>query len=428
MSGQNSKLKIFCTYIIVLLPILGMYGFMSKSITLADILIIIALTLVLIDSIITKKLVISNKDYFVFAIWCVLSTLYASAFYAGLFSGITGAQMIKLLVYSLAIIVVPIRYFDFNLATKIYTKIVILLSIIVFVQYFIYLIKGTFYPWVINSKYFPAIYVNDDYFSTGYLYMLGGGTFRPSSIFSEPALFAQYVSPCLALNMFSKDSKNKYLILLIITIATFLGKSANGIIYVAAMWFFYILINFYTTLKKNSFKLKPSFIIILLCLLLLSPVYVPKINNLIFGNEKYSLMNRISEINDDKGETSGSMRIMRGWQIYNKMNFTEKVSGIGIGNILNYLNIHPNTVKMFTKSYNGYMSGLSAIFVNFGLVGGIIFLIWLFKQYFNKNELSKCLVIFFVLYLIASNSFLAPQYVVTIILIISTNALKNNCN
>ena len=146
MSGQNSKLKIFCTYVIVLLPILGMYGFMSKSITLADILIIIALTLVLIDSIITKKLVISNKDYFVFTIWCVLSTLYASAFYAGLFSGITGAQMIKLLVYSLAIIVVPIRYFDFNLATKIYTKIVILLSIIVFVQYFIYLIKGTFYP------------------------------------------------------------------------------------------------------------------------------------------------------------------------------------------------------------------------------------------------------------------------------------------
>lgn len=55
MSGQNSKLKIFCTYVIVLLPILGMYGFMSKSITLADILIIIALTLVLIDSIITKN-------------------------------------------------------------------------------------------------------------------------------------------------------------------------------------------------------------------------------------------------------------------------------------------------------------------------------------------------------------------------------------
>ena len=102
------------------------------------------------------------------------------------------------------------------------------------------------------------------------------------------------------------------------------------------------------------------------------------------------------------------------------MNFKEKITGIGIGNILNYLDAHPYIVTMFSKSYNGYMSGLSTIFVNFGLIGGSIFLIWWFKQFLNKNRISKSLSIFLMLYLIASNSFLSTQFVLTIILIIST--------
>ena len=424
MIKKNSKLTSFCTYVAVLLPILGTYGFFSKSITFADIAIIIALIAALVNSIMTRKLKISSKNFFVFTIWCVLSTILASAIYPGLFSGITCVQIIKLLIYSTAIIIIPIRYFDFDLAKKIYTNIVIILSIIVFIQYAIYLISGSFYPWVINSDSFPAIYVNDDYFSSAYLYILGGNTFRPASIFSEPALFAQFVAPCLILNMFSEDNKKKYMILLIITLATFLGKSANGIVYIVVIWISYILIKMYSALSKKKFKLKTSLVFLVFILLLLSPIIVPKINNLLFGNEKYSLINRISEINDVKGETSGSMRIIRGWQIYSKMNYKEKITGIGIGNILNYLDIHPYTVTMFNKSYNGYMSGLSAIFVNFGLIGGMIFFVWWLKQFLSKSKISKSLSIFLLLYLIASNSFLSPQFVITVMLIIATFDLE----
>ena len=176
----------------------------------------------------------------------------------------------------------------------------------------------------------------------------------------------------------------------------------------------------YSALKQKKIKLKTSLIFILLLLFVFSPIIVPKMNDLLFGKENYSLISRISEINDVKGETSGSMRIARGWQIYSKMNFKEKITGIGIGNILNYLDAHPYIVTMFSKSYNGYMSGLSTIFVNFGLIGGSIFLIWWFKQFLNKNRISKSLSIFLMLYLIASNSFLSTQFVLTIILIIST--------
>ncbi len=428
MIKKNRKLVSFCTYIFVLLPILGTYGFFSKSITFADIAIIITLIAVLMDSIISRKLKISNKAFFLFVIWCVFSTILASAIYPGLFSKITLIQIIKLLIYSTAIIIIPTRYFDFELAKKVYTRVGIVLSIIVFIQYSIYLINGSFYPWVINSKYFPAIYVNDDYFSGAYLYMLGGSTFRPASIFSEPALFAQFISPCLILNMFSEDNKKKYLILILITLATFLGKSANGIVYIVVIWISFILIKMYLALKNKKFKLKTSLVFLIFILFLLSPILIPKMSNLLFGNEKYSIINRISEIKDVKGETSGSMRIIRGWQIYNKMSFKEKITGIGIGNILNYLDIHPYTVTMFSKSYNGYMSGLSAIFVNFGLIGGLIFLWWLLKQFASKSKVSKSLSIFLLLYLIASNSFLSPQFVITIILVITTFDLEKKIN
>ena len=420
MSKNNDKLRKFCTFVSVLLPILGTYGFFSKNITFADLAIVIMLIFSMIVSFKTRKLSISSKDFLIFVLWCIFSTVLASVLYHGLFSNITLMQIIKLIVYSAAILIISIKYFDFDLAKKFYTKIVIILSIIVFVQYFIYLINGSFYPWVINSKLFPAIYVNDDYFSGAYLYILGGSIYRPSSIFSEPALFAQFVTPCLVLNMFSEDGKKKYFILLTITLATFIGKSANGIIYIIIIWISYILIKMYSALKQKKIKLKTSLIFILLLLFVFSPIIVPKMNDLLFGKENYSLISRISEINDVKGETSGSMRIARGWQIYSKMNFKEKITGIGIGNILNYLDAHPYIVTMFSKSYNGYRSGLSTIFVNFGLIGGSIFLIWWFKQFLNKNRISKSLSIFLMLYLIASNSFLSTQFVLTIILIIST--------
>lgn len=418
MKKINDFLKIFCTYTIVLLPVLGTYGFLSRSITFADIFIIIALICILIKCLMKRSFKISSNAFFLFCIWGVFSTLIATIINSITFSGVTILQTIKFIIYSLAILLIPNNYFDVELAQKIYTRIVVFLSLIVFIQYLIFIVTGNFYPWIINSKYFPAIYVNDDYFSSAYLYMLGGNfSYRPSSLFSEPALFAQYVSPCLVLNMFKNESRKKYLVLIMITIATFLGKSANGIVYIISIWNVYLFIKFFKVLKSK--KIKSIVVLVTMLLLLISPVIVPKIKSVIMGDKEYSLINRITEINDVSGKSSGSMRVTRGWKIYDGLSIDEKFLGIGIGNIVNYLNLHPDIVFMFSKSYNGYMSGLSAIFVNTGLIGGLLFLYWGVKQFIIKNNIVKCLLIFLGIYLIASNSFFSAQFVLTSVLIMA---------
>lgn len=421
MTNYKEKIKKYTTYIVILMPILGTYGFLTKSITIADITIFFSLTGILVYSLLKHKICISNKNFFFFSIWVFISTILASLMINDVFSGITILQLIKFLFYSLLILFIPTEFFDKNKAEKIYTNISIALSIIVFIQFGLYLITGKFQPWVINSKYFPPIFVNDDYFSTAYLYMLGGSSYRPSSIFTEPALFAQYVSPCLILNMFKENSKKKYITLLLITLATLLGKSANGIIYIIIIWAFYLYFMLLKKIKEKNIKIKYISIIACLLFLLIIPFAIPKIKEMLIGNNSYSIKERIKEVFDPEGETSGSMRVTRGWQIFLSLPVSQKIVGIGIGNIINYLNLNYGIVTMFKEAYNGYMSGLSAIFVNFGMIGGGLYLLWWLSEFSKKNQIVKSLLMFMLLYLIASNSFITPQFILTTILIISMN-------
>lgn len=415
------------SYLVVLLPILGTYGFFLKSVTFADVAICIILFFAVLKS--TKKKTNKyDKNYIIFVVWGIISTVFSLVMFDNISSTNTLIQLIKFILYSFMIILIPKNYFDIVLAKKIYSNVVIVISIIVFIQYFLYLITGNFYPWVLNSKIFPPIYVNDDYFTTSYLYMLGGSSYRPSSIFSEPALFAQYVSPCLIMNLFSKRTKNKYLTVFLITMSVILGKSANGIIYIAVIWFVYLISRLFSFFKNKDFKVKLSTIIVIFVLIIFYPFIFPKLNELLFGAGSSSLYNRLLEISDYTGNSSGSMRVMRGWMIFDGMAFIEKANGIGIGNILDFLDLNPSLVPMFKKAYNGYMSGLSAIFVNFGIIGGILYLNWWFKQYINKGSQQKGFLLFLLLYLIASNSFYTPHFVFTTILIIAHNKCKNNIN
>lgn len=428
MYSYREKLKKYTTYAIILMPILGTYGFLSKSITIADLMIMISLFGIFFYFLINHKVKLSSNSFLIFSIWVFISTILASVLGNDLFSSITILQLIKFFVYSLLILAVPTEFFDRKKAEEIYTRIAIVLSIIVFIQLAIYLITGTFKPWVINNSYFPPIFVNDDYFSSGYLYMLGGNSFRPSSIFTEPALFAQYVSPCLILNMFKENSKKKYIILITITAATILGKSANGIIYVAIIWLFYLYFMLVKKIKSKNRKINIGFVLMILGMSLILPLSFTKIKDFLVGDNQYSIKQRIGEIFDESGETSGSMRVVRGWKIFNALTMSEKTIGIGNGNIINYLNSHYGIVTMFKESYNGYMSGLSAIFVNFGIIGGILYLSWWITEFKKKNPILKSLLMFLLLYLIASNSFLTPQFIVTTILIISMGKVKNKKN
>lgn len=420
---RRFDINTFLSYFIVLMPILGQYGFLTKHITIADMLLIPLLLVGLLKKIITKKIVITDILFLLFTLWYVFAPLLGIE----KINSSSMTSMLKCFIYSIAILSFSNNKINLSNTQKFYTQVVMGLSIIIFIQYFIYFTTGIIRPWVINSALFPAVYVNDDYFSGGYLVQLGGDSFRPSSIFSEPALFAQYTCPCLIMNMFSKSKKKKIYFFLIVTIAIFLTKSANGIMYILAIWLFSITYTIYKYIKNKKTTIKSIYILAFFIVVFLITIFY---NNIVGfrTNSDSLLLSRLTEIFDSSGQTSGSMRVVRGWTIYDGLTWYEKIFGIGTGNIILYLDMHPNIVKMFSKAYNGYMSGLSAIFVNSGLIGGILFFIWLIKIFIKNNNEVKCLSVFLLLYLIASNSLFTINFVmiVTIIIHISLESKKHN--
>lgn len=423
---NKDKIRGVISYLIVLLPLLGQYGFMTKSLTLADIALIPFVVLIFLINGRSKKIRVNDKKIFVFFIWYICSAILMSLVIPEVSITTSIMSTIRCLIYSIAILYFSYDYIDIDKTINLYTKIVLGLSFIIFIQVFLYKITGVIKPWVINSKLFPAVFVNDDYFSGGYMVQLGGSTFRASSLFSEPALFAQYACPCLILNIFKNNKKN-YLFLLIVTIATLLTKSANGMVYIIVAWLFAIVYALYAQFRKKEKRIKSSYLIIFFAILVILPFTYNSIFNFVVKGDN-SLMSRLVEIKDVKGESSGSMRVMRGWHVFGGLKLHEKFLGIGNGNIEEYLEFNRGIVPTFTQAYNGYMSGLSGIFVNSGLIGGILFLSWWISGFFKNNKMSKALLLFLMVYLIASNSLFTLNFVLVLVLIISNNKKNEQLN
>lgn len=425
MKITKLSLKRYCTFVVVLLPLLGQYGFFTRTITFADIAIIPAIALIIVFNI-NHGLLINDKIYPLFGLWYILTSLFITPVWTKLFTTGTMASILQNAIYFIVVILIARYYFDCELAFKIYSYVAFILCIIVFVQIVLNLATGAVTPWIINSNVFPAVYTNEDFFSGGYIALIEKSSYRPSSLFSEPALFAQYVTPCLILNIYKKNKDRfNYVVMFLITAAILMAKSANGIIYVLIAWLAAGICSLVNKIKRKELTVKKRYILLGLIIMLLIPQIVQMAINKIFSDDVFSLSQRVIEIFDSKGESSGSMRVVRGWQIYAGLAFGEKIVGIGTGNIVQYLNLHPYIVKMFTSAYNGYMSGLPTIFVNSGIIGGILYIIWWIKYFINRENVVKGMQIFLMLYLLASNSFNTVQFILSTILVISLSKENN---
>ncbi len=418
---MNKKLITnYVTTILVIIPIVAQYGFFTKSITIADLLILPPVILAMWYLLKEGQIVIYDVLYLIFAIWCICSAMFIVPLISGEISNQVILSTIQNIYYFAIVLLLAPKYVNIVESFNIYSKVVIVLCIIVFVQLILNIFTGVITPWVINSSFLPLVYAPDNFFVGGYQQLVVNTFYRPLSLFTEPALFAQYVIPCLVLNIFKKNkSRREYCVIIFVTLATLMSKSANGVVYLVICWGFAFIYRIYRNFKTKSFYMKKKYVIIFS--LGLSIVILFMINNSksIEVNRSFSLTNRLNEILDDKGESSGSMRVMRGWQIYSGLKPLEKIFGIGTGNIVDYLNSNPYIVKMFTQAYNGYMSGLSSIFVNMGIVGAIIYIMWLYKYFKIPKGVVKGLVIFQLLYLIASSSFNTPVFILVTVLIIS---------
>lgn len=399
MQLAKNKIVILSSILITLIPILNIYKLSLISIGLGD----IGLVIIIIGLFVINKGHIRSRGrlYFVayymfYFVLALISILIRNQ------SHITDfvQKWMRLSVYVCIYDIMAKSEFDFDIMRKWIIRFGMIVSIILITQVLLDMLLHVQITPYLNSSFLPLNSGSE--LDTASLIqaqrnMQKFGVWRASSVFPEPAYFAQYVLLPFALVIFSKgnllQNKKRLFCSVIITFAIFLGQSANGIIISAIVWVIYIVGIFKGKIKRKHFMFAVVFII-MAAILLLKTNYL---NN---------AWGRVATISVGGGATTGNQRLLQGFAVFSQLPQIAKWFGIGFGNLGAFLTENHITTAYLADIGNEYMSGFSTILVSGGIIGLILFLfIWLGMFFENNSPASRVLLVIISILLCTSGLF-----------------------
>lgn len=220
--------------------------------------------------------------------------------------------------------------------------------------------------------------------------------------FSEPSIYADYLAPLLLLYLYgTKDIKKNNIAAGIIVVTLFLSTSGVGIIMACVSIGLYIWL-------KNSKDRKKALWIPVLAFILFAAVLAVYVSS---GRIRETINTLFVPGTGDEN-SKADYRIYRGIYYFLSLPVIYKVMGIGLFNAENFAlqNHLVNPYDADTSSYE-YFNGISQTFIYTGIIGTIIFCLFLMKIVPRKSMIEKA---FFVLYLmlIVGTSYLFTEMAV----------------
>lgn len=209
---------------------------------------------------------------------------------------------------------------------------------------------------------------------------------RSMSFFLEPAHFAQYILGYLALILGENSYKGKVFSkeCIIVSLVLLLTWSGNAILLTCLLWVIFIL--------KVNVDRSLKFIVIIPTISITAAVSFYCISTSERGAE---ILKRSSELSVHQNRvSSGMMRIYRGYFVFSEMNETEKLFGVGTGTVPDVVE-HSPYIFMFNK-FERYVNNVQAVLIGDGIIGTIIFLLFLLSMTYKGNSFSILYVALFI--------------------------------
>ena len=191
---------------------------------------------------------------------------------------------------------------------------------------------------------------------------------RPVSFFSEPQAYASYMMPFLFLLLRNKD----YRWAIAVTLTIFLSNSTQGFFMMMVLWSFHFLYN-----GKKMKYWGVLIVVFFLSLYFFSPFFE-------YARGKMT------------DETASSIRLTRGFEIFDQMTAGEKLIGIGFQNVAEYVYSVKNKFEWGVGNEGdmlGFISGFSGNMVQFGLVGTFFLLLMYYKFWKNYDPHSRAFLL-----------------------------------
>ncbi len=241
---------------------------------------------------------------------------------------------------------------------------------------------------------------------------------RPAALFSEPAHFCMLICFVLCSVLFHVDNlqiedKIRFPLSIFFSIVAIVSVSSSGLVYVSFIWGAWFLVE-----KKVN---KKKFFMIVLVLSIL--IYLVTQTDWLLR-----AFNHLTETNF-KRTTSGSFRIMRGFDLYSRQGFVQKLFGFGAGNTADVIR-STGFISIYDHMgnyHNVYVSALSSFFLETGIIGVIIFAWYWFKIGKRANRIIGVLGVLYLLYILSNEIVYTPQIVVILFIInVEKDRIKQN--
>ena len=203
---------------------------------------------------------------------------------------------------------------------------------------------------------------------------------RASGVFTEPQAYCSYIIPLLISLLFRK----KIISAIFISVALIASTSSQGIILGIIVWSYFIVFSKGNSRKKFFGFLSIVFAIIFAFFVMWSnPIFQPIIDKML----------AIEILGYD-------IRLTKGFMIYYEMPIMDKVTGIGFGNLSNYLlNGHFDFIWIILTRDEllGYITTMSSVLVNFGIIPFFLY-VNIFRENWKSGtpEAKLVLIVIFI--------------------------------
>lgn len=369
---NNYILNKYINFSLVFLPLTTPYWFPGTEVHMETMFLL--LNLILLFFYRAGKTYV-DKKYRLFFVYALFIPLFGYLLYGDL--GTVKGSYITILLFSLTLFFYS-PLIDISLVTKYYRSIVIVVSAFFIIQT---ILKAIGFPIsglmpFLNNKYGdPTIDLINKQLNES----------RCSSFFLEPSHFAQYILGYFALRFGDCLNQGKMYTneLIILSLILLITLSGNAYTMTSLIWGVAFL------LSKKPIKTK---VYVLTTLILMSIVVVGKMAQ---SDEGAKFINRSEELSSDQDRlSSGYVRIFRGFMVYSAMPIHEKVFGVGSGTISNVIDHSPYSWMFFGEEK--YVNDSQVLLIGYGIVGTVIFALFLFSLFIRADYRTCFLVSLFV--------------------------------
>lgn len=368
--------------IMVLLPFLYQYKGLGNIISFGELLFFPFILIYILFLKENKYKVRITREILFYFIIILLSLIVSVSNY---FSYSDFVTILARIIFYFIICQIAKDHFKINYVLKFYDKVVFAFSIYLIIQYVVYKCTGNYLPRYISSNLLFPPEKNARILTDYYKWI-----FRPSSLFLEPGYFTLFCIPYVCLLFFKK--KNNLIIKIehvIVLIALFLSGSSAALVSIAII--IYLYFNYF--FKNHGFKKGINIIITTLLSIIILLFVITNFKN-----------NDIVE--RTISGASFNNRVTRGIIVYDKMSSINKLMGVGINNLGNYMEYNGISTE-FDETNLNYCSSIVQILTNSGIIGFIFFVIYLagiFK--ISKNNICSKILFVMLLFLLSYENIL----------------------